>query len=236
LKVDFNVIHPDIQYEFSWLIEGQAFQDMNPTWTFDEPGNYEIILNVKNENGCIAPPVKITEIVHPLPEASFTNSPEITMIYEPLIEFENHSSDAVFYQWDFGDGSSDDFIEGNHVYSETGTFNISLIVVTRFGCMDTAYGKVIIEDGFSFYVPNAVTPNDDGVNDFFQGYGTYLISYDMSIYDRWGVLIYHTTEYDKPWDCKIHSVVQNDTYVYRIVVSDSKKNSHVYVGSVTVVQ
>ncbi len=236
LRVDFNAMHPDIQYEYTWQIEGQISHEINPAWTFVQPGNFEIILNVRNENGCVAPPVKLTEIVHPLPEASFVHSPEITMIYEPLIEFQNLSSGAGDYKWDFGDGETENFFEGPHVYSETGTFYISLVVTTPFGCKDTANGKVIIEDGFSFYVPNAVSPNDDGVNDFFQGYGTFLRSYEMSIYDRWGILIYHTNDYDKPWDCKINSVVQNDTYVYRIVVSDSKENSHVYVGSVTVVK
>jgi gliding motility-associated-like protein len=103
--------------------------------------------------------------------------------------------------------------------------------------VDTVFGRVKIYEGFSFYVPNAFSPNSDGVNDFFQGYGTYLRKYEMSIYDRWGLLIYHTDDYYKPWDGSIDgSVCQNDVYVYRIKVADYRDKEHVYIGSVTLVK
>ena len=104
------------------------------------------------------------------------------------------------------------------------------------GCRDTAYGRVIVEDGFSFYIPNAVTPNDDGINDTFQGYGTFIQSYEMWIYDRWGKMIYFTDDYNKPWDCRVSSVVQNDTYVYMIRIIDSQKKYHDFKGSISVVK
>jgi gliding motility-associated-like protein len=58
----------------------------------------------------------------------------------------------------------------------------------------------------------------------------------MWIYDRWGLMIYHTNDYDKPWDGRIDSPVQSDTYVYRIRVKDARERDHIYLGSVTLVR
>lgn len=52
-----------------------------------------------------------------------------------------------------------------------------------------------------FFAPNAFTPNRDGKNDFFRPliFGP-LIKYELSIFNRWGQLIFHTTDYSKGWD------------------------------------
>jgi gliding motility-associated-like protein len=229
-------LHTDTSYEYTWIIQGQTFHEVNPSWTFEQPGNYTITQIVKNQYGCQADPEKATVHVYPIPEADFTNSPDSAWIYRSLIEFENKSTGASFYSWDFGDGTTDNFFSGSHNYTDTGTFDITLIVISDHGCRDTVYGKVRVYEGFSFYVPNAFTPNGDGVNDSFQGYGTFLHSYEMWIYDRWGLLIYHTDDYDKPWDGRMNTLVQNDTYVYRIRVTDYTDKEHIFLGSVTLVR
>ena len=93
-----------------------------------------------------------------------------------------------------------------------------------------------INEGFEFFIPNSFTPNGDGINDFFQGYGINFKNVKMSIYDRWGLKVFETSEYHKPWDGKIKEVIQNDVYVYRILVTDKTDEQHSYVGSVTVVR
>jgi gliding motility-associated-like protein len=56
------------------------------------------------------------------------------------------------------------------------------------------------------------------------------------IFDRWGLQIYHTQDYNKPWDGTINTPVQSDTYVYRIRVTDYTDKPHVFIGSVTLVR
>ena len=58
----------------------------------------------------------------------------------------------------------------------------------------------------------------------------------MGIYNRWGQLVYHTTDYSKPWDGKINQEVQSDVYVYKIRVVDQNDELHNYIGKVTVVR
>jgi gliding motility-associated-like protein len=193
-------------------------------------------MQVENINGCSATPYTLPVKVYDNPVAGFSHTPEHALLYEALISFENSSVGGAQYDWDFGDGQSAGFFNGDHMYNDTGTFTITLIVISQNGCRDTVDGIVTVEEGFSFYVPNAFTPNGDGVNDSFQGYGTFLNSYEMRIYDRWGVLIYFTDSYDRPWDGRIHSLAQNDTYVYRINVTDRRNKPHVFIGSVTLVR
>lgn len=236
LDVTFYNTHPNNNYQYTWQIQGQILHDEKPSWTFEDPGTYRVTQVVTNEYGCVSQPAIANVKVYPVPQAAFTNTPDSSWIFQSVIEFENNSIDGAQYQWDFGDGSTADFFNGTHAYSDTGTFDITLIVISDHGCLDTIQGKVKIYEGFSFYVPNAFSPNNDGVNDAFQGYGTYIHSYEMWIYDRWGLVLYHTNDYDKPWDGRIHTMAQNDTYVYRIKVTDFRDKDHIFIGSVTLVK
>ena len=49
-----------------------------------------------------------------------------------------------------------------------------------------------MDEDFNVYIPNAFTPNTDGNNDDFMAKGTGIAAIDMWIYDRWGMMIYHS--------------------------------------------
>jgi gliding motility-associated-like protein len=67
----------------------------------------------------------------------------------------------------------------------------------------------------SLYFPNVFTPNDDGLNDVFQPRGSDVISFSMSIYNRWGQLVYECKDLTQPWDGTSGSVATpSDVYVY----------------------
>ena len=236
LDVTFYNLHTDTNYRYTWQIQGQTFHEEKPSWKFDNPGEYTALQLVENQYGCKSDPVSTKIEVYPVPVAGFTNSPDSAWIHRAIIEFDNSSIGASIYNWDFGDGTTDNFFNGTHNYTDTGTYDITLVVLSDHGCRDTVYGKIRVYEGFSFFVPNAFTPNNDGDNDAFQGYGTFLHSYEMWIFDRWGLQIYHTQDYNKPWDGTINSPVQSDTYVYRIRVTDYTDKPHVFIGSVTLVR
>ena len=94
-----------------------------------------------------------------------------------------------------------------------------LIVTNQFGCTDTITLKLTIGPDFSFYVPNAFTPNGDGVNNGFNGKGEGIAEYEMNIFDRWGELIFHSNSLTDNWDgvSKFRATqCQQDVYVYKI--------------------
>ena len=224
---------------FHWSFsDGQSDTLPFPIHHFTVPGTYSVTLTVTTTSGCSSDTTlpKIIE-VYPNPIAAFTPDPDIATIYEPIIHFDNHTVNGAYYNWDFGDSSvMSQLTSPYHSYDEVGFYDITLMVESDHGCRDTVRGIVRIEYGFSFFVPSAFTPNGDGVNDYFQGYGTFIKEYELTIYDRWGILVYKTTDYSKPWDGKVKNEVQNDIYVYKIKVTDLKNNQHSYIGKVSVIK
>jgi gliding motility-associated-like protein len=174
--------------------------------------------------------------VYPVPVGSFIPNPQVANILSPIIQFQNYSTNSTVYSWDFGDNNSSSLISPSHTYEDTGNYTVKLMLMSPQGCVDTISGFVRVEDIFSFYVPNAFSPNNDGVNDFFAGYGIAVKSYVMRIYNRWGELIFKTNQPEKPWDGRFKAdLVQNDVYVYQFEIIDHHGDKHTYEGNVTVV-
>ena len=87
------------------------------------------------------------------------------------------------------------------------------------------------------YIPNTFTPNNDGRNDEFMAQGVGIDHFDMSIFDRWGKLLYYTATMSEPWDGPYQGLpVPLDTYVYRINVINVKGEHQNYLGHVNVVR
>tara|TARA_Y100001954_G_C15786861_1_gene592956 strand:- start:631 stop:2103 length:1473 start_codon:yes stop_codon:yes gene_type:complete len=68
------------------------------------------------------------------------------------------------------------------------------------------------------YLPNSFTPNNDGLNDYFTPViNEYITNYDFRIYNRWGELIFQTTQMNQGWDGRVNSqIAEIDAYVYKI--------------------
>ena len=218
--------------------DGNNGYDNDAVHVFLHSGEYSVSLSAININGCRADTTYFKLIsVYNKPDGKFIPNPEVADILSPVVQFQNYSSNAISYLWDFGDNETSTFWNPSHTYSNTGDYNITLLLVSPHGCLDTVRGVVRVEDSFSFYIPNSFTPNGDGINDEFRGYGVSFKSYLMNIYNRWGELIYSTNDYNKPWDGKMNSeTVQNDVFVYRIVLIGPHDEKHTYVGNVSVIK
>ena len=205
LAVDFtSTIDPppqDIIWKFG---DGDSSLMENPLHTYYNTGSYTVSVKVVTGAGCeneIEYPAYVK--VWKIPTAGFVANPDNTTIINPEVFFDNTSLYATSYQWDFGDGGTDTALSPNHVYSDTGTYIVQLIALNEMGCSDTIYNIVNIHDFFTFYIPNSFTPNDDGVNDYFGPFGINWGTdnkYEMSIFNRWGALVYQTTDPSMPWN------------------------------------
>ena len=239
LEVPFSNTSGSNSHSFYWSYsDGQSDTLPFPTHHFTLPGIYSVTLTVTTAQGCSLDTslLKIIE-VYPNPIAAFIPDPDIATIYEPIIHFDNHTVNGAYYNWVFGDTSANSNLTSPyHSYNAVGTYEITLMVESDHGCRDTVRGLVRIEYGYSFFVPSGFTPNGDGVNDYFQGYGTFIKEYELAVYDRWGLEVYKTSDYNKPWDGKIRNEVQSDVYVYKIKVTDLKNQNHTYIGKVTLIR
>ncbi len=242
----------------AWLWDfgdnGSTSSSENPVHCYNNdsvhsPLSFNITLTVTSDNGCTSTVAKTNYItVYPEPSAAFTVQPVSASIIDPVITLLNSSTGANFWYWNFGDGSAP-LITGidsssvsapvPHTYTDTGTYTITLITTTQYGCIDTAYQLAIIEPSFLFYIPDAFSPNGDGVNDIFTGKGIFVKEFEMMIFDRWGNLTFFSDDYNKPWDGKANygtETAQQDIYIYSINITDFVRKKHHYKGTVTLVR
>lgn len=97
------------------------------------------------------------------------------------------------------------------------TFNTTyyVVITDENGCL--AIDSVTVWVDIDFNVPNAFTPNDDGLNDEFNIQTEMLISYYIAIYNRWGDLVFTSDDINDGWDGTLNGVLQEiGTYMYVI--------------------
>jgi gliding motility-associated-like protein len=185
--------------------------------------------------------------VYPVPHASFTATPMVTTVSQTHVDFLDLSSGSpVSWFWDMGDGATlgDTAITQNTSYDYTqeyGSFYpVYLEVINAYGCVDDTTIIVEVQPEFTFYIPNAFTPNNDGINDVFFGTGIGIAKYEMWIFDRWGNLIFTCTDINTTWDGTVQDagdeLCQIDTYVWKVAITDVFDKRHKYIGHVSLIR
>ena len=242
LEVFFNDQSDPDANEFYWNFgDGSSDTSQNPSHIYLDAGSYTVNHLVKTERGCLGKiVVPSAVIVYPLPVANFSNVPESASIQNPSIAFIDASTNAAKWEWDFGDNSGTVISKNTeHTYKDTGTYIVRLITTSDKGCIDTVYKRVIVKEEFAFYIPNAFTPNNDGVNDHFVTLGLGIKNFEMNIYDRWGLKIFYSSDIRKGWNGKVQdseTPCQMDVYVYKIDIIDLQGVEHNYVGRISLVR
>ena len=102
-------------------------------------------------------------------------------------------------------------------YSESGTYTVSLTAANGV-CSDVATVQIIILalPQPTIFVPNVFTPNQDGVNDEFFIETSFTQSIQLFILNRWGEIVYETTELNSKWNGDINEKQASDgVYFYK---------------------
>lgn len=238
LRVQFYETNPDEGQTYWWNFHDQGITDIdkNPFHIFENAGIYDITCVVTSIHGCVdSLTIDSMITVYPKPVASFTAKPEEADILEPYIFFDNSSDTRYAQYWLFGDGETSTEFCPVHQYIDSGYFNVVLYIATEYGCKDTANGKVYIKESITFYAPNAFTPDKNGNNEVFitKGTGIDLPTFELNIYDRWGKLIFKSTDIEVGWDGKIKgTLAEPGVYNWMVYFKDIVKRKHRYRGSV----
>lgn len=221
--------------------------NQNPAHCFSATGLYDITLTATSNHGCTTT-LTINDMIEVFanPVAEFTTTPNPASILDTTVYFINQSSsDVVTWDWNYGDGNGTILNApntGNTVNdypAVQGTYVATLIVTNANGCVDSVEHTVIVGPEFTFYIPNAFTPNGDNINDFFFGQGIGIVEYDIWIFDRWGNMIFHGDELNDYWDGRANKgaeVAQQDVYVWKVQLKDVFGKKHNYLGTVTLVK
>lgn len=182
-----------------------------------EPDSSTVYSVVGYVEGCPSLPTDFSLTVDQgVPTADFIADPDSGWV--PMTTtFNNLSSGASTYTWDFGDGNGSTLMSPTHVYQDTGRFVVELIAYNENSCPDTIQRRVIVGADFSIFIPNAFTPNGDGVNDFFSTPWYGVREFHIMLFDRWGMLIYESFDPDFQWAGLYKgNEVQEGVYTYVI--------------------
>jgi gliding motility-associated-like protein len=214
------------------------------THTFTNVGCYDVTLTTTFASGCTSTFTQNNMVcVVPDPVASFVPNPAVLSTLDATSQMINNSTNAVTYDWDFGDGGVSSVINPIHTFPnlEPGNYTVELIAISAEGCRDTATRIVIVEEELIYYVPNSFTPDGDEFNQTFQPVftsGFDPFDFNMIIFDRWGEVIFETNNADFGWDGSYHGkVVKEGTYSWKIEFKTSKSDARkVAVGHVNVLR
>ena len=190
------------------------------TLNSDLPGMVNYRIRVTG-NGCDTTFTDYLLKVNPLPYIELGE----TVYIEPGSMLELHAG-AGFSEYLWSTESSDSIIMVN----QGGTYWVK--VTNQYGCKDA---DTILVNELGLNVPNAFSPNGDGLNDRFRIKGfekneTVL----LQIFNRWGNLIFETNDLDKGWDgTSADGPIPAGTFVWIIHVRSSR--DHIFKGTVTVI-
>lgn len=209
---------------------------------FNAPGCYDITLT-STSNGCTnALTLQNYICAVPRAEASFMTTDYVQSISDPTFQFINTSQNATSYVWEFGDGLTSTVFNPSHTYgNDPGSYTVTLYATNDGGCPDSTQITVKIEDELIFHVPNAFTPDGDEYNNtftpvFYSGFDPF--SYSLTIYNRWGEILFESHNTEIGWDGTYDSEhAKEGSYTWTIRFKDSGNDKKlVYTGHVLLIR
>ncbi|CAN5429491.1 hypothetical protein BH09BAC1_BH09BAC1_07490 [soil metagenome] len=106
------------------------------------------------------------------------------------------------------------------------------------GCLYYDTLQLVVDHGPSpYFIPNAFTPNGDGVNDYFQVFGVGIKEVDTKIYDRWGELVFSGQGLGAKWDGTYKGQnAQAGIYIFNIYFTFLDNRTERVTGSFTIIR
>lgn len=217
---------------WSWDFgDGSSSGAQDPSRLYQFAGDYTVTLSVTDNFGCEDSYTETVQVeVFPSPEAFFSVTPATPVTFEN-VEFTDESIGAISWNWDLGDGTTSINQNTTHFYETPGLYPIELVVENEF-CSDKFEVILRVGEELIIHVPNSFTPNEDGINDLFGPVisGGDIADFEMLIFNRWGELVFETTDISKRWNgARLGSrstaaseyYVPNGVYAWQITVKEN---------------
>lgn len=228
---------------YNWSFgDGGTSTQIAPVHYYDEPGIYDISLSVEYVVGCIGIASEVFPDyvrIKPRPDAAIEANPPKADLLKPQIQLYDLSESQISSWIELGDGERYFESPVTITFPDSGNYLAKAIAVNEEGCYDTAYAEIRIDPLFHVYIPNAFSPNGDGVNEGFSAKGEGFKQYRMTIFDRWGDEIFTTDNPQIEWDGRANKgsrISPIDVYNYKFWIKDVFNNDHIYIGKVVLIR
>lgn len=195
--------------------DGDSSNQQNTQHIFASEGNYNVQLTAEDVKGCSS---EFSESV--LANAAYANAGKDTVVLINT-DFQLQGSGGTRFEWSPSTGLNNPDIP-NPVGNLSSDMRYLLTVETAEGCTDTASVKVTVVKNTAVFVPNAFTPNNDGLNDIIRPYlvGIKTLNY-FTIYNRWGQKVFSTNEMGKGWNGYFNGkIIDNSEYAWVLKAID----------------
>lgn len=177
------------------------------------------------------------------PTASFEWEPDTAEVNQ-VIQFEststNPTASPLTYYWDFGNTYYSTNPRPSYSYNAEGQYPVTMIVSNGNGCKDTITHTISVFDIREVFIPSGFSPNSDQHNDEFMVFGSMnLAEFHISVFDRWGKIVFESNNINETWNGKFKNGVENcPESVYTVVVhyTTAQNVKRQKVGTVTIIR
>ncbi|MEO5585302.1 MAG: PKD domain-containing protein, partial [Flavobacteriales bacterium] len=203
---------------------------------FAGAGQYPVTLTVFAQNGCSATTSQVVEVMF-APTAGFSFTGD-AFTGESIV-FEDNSFGGNGWHYNFGDGQGSLSQDPTHTYTQGGQYIIVQTVSNAAGC--TASDSMLIAITENKIVPpklpDAFSPNGDGVNDIFYVRGGPFKTMELKVFNGWGEMVFETSDPEFGWDGTHNGKPEiNGVYVYTVVATSVEGQDFDHSGKVTLIR
>lgn len=224
----------------NWQVAGKDFAGSTFSCCFNIPGQYTVSGSLLDTNGCASTMKQVID-AWPKPVADFSFSPQnpIESFDEVKFVSTGKGENISKWSWYFYSGSTNNTTyqsgkNASYLFNTAGIYPIALVIKTEEGCLDSVVKTITVDEDFALYVPNAFTPNDDGINDIFTAVVRGVKEYHLDVFNRWGEFLFSSDDPQKGWDGSFKGKgCENDVYVWKISVISKRGVTKSLNGSVT---
>lgn len=196
--------------------------------TFTTPGSFSVSVTVTDANGCTGSSTQNNAVlVDAGPTPTFSVTPMVVSIDAPTVTVQWNAQGGLTPEWTISDVPVDGGAVFSHTWADAqvGFQPVCLTLTNQNGCSNTACLDVLIDEPLTVHVPNAFSPNGDGINDLFAPVilGATPDGYTFTIFDRWGVEVYSTNDLNGFWNGGFGNSgdpLPQAVYVWRLYVRD----------------
>ena len=227
--------------EWNWTFDVDGVSTAEDSiFLFKDYGNKHIKLEASN--GVCADSASADILLDNQLMARFVMAPSILCPQDAAVYTDSSTGKIVSWYWIFGDGTTStqqnpppkkyaSITERDGRY-----YPVALIVKNDINCFDTAETRIQVLYNCYITVPTAFTPNGDGLNDFLYPLNAYKAdNLEFRIYNRYGQMVFETTNWTKKWDGKIDGKPQaSGTYVWMLSYKDRDTDKNIFLKGTSV--